>query len=45
MCLGNAPRLLMCSRDREEALASLRRMGKYTVARAPHVVLLDTNLP
>lgn len=32
-------------RDGEEALAYLRREGKYKVARVPDVVLLDINMP
>lgn len=32
-------------RDGEEALAYLRREGKYTVARMPDIVLLDINMP
>ena len=32
-------------RDGEEALAYLRREGKYKMARVPDVVLLDINMP
>jgi chemotaxis family two-component system response regulator Rcp1 len=32
-------------RDGEEALAYLRRNGKYKVARVPDIVLLDINMP
>jgi CheY-like chemotaxis protein len=32
-------------RDGEEALAYLRRNGKYKVARIPDIVLLDINMP
>jgi CheY-like chemotaxis protein len=32
-------------RDGEEALAYLRRKGKYEVARMPDIVLLDINMP
>jgi CheY-like chemotaxis protein len=32
-------------RDGEEALAYLRRNGKYKVARMPDIVLLDINMP
>ena len=32
-------------RDGEEALAYLRREGKYKMARVPNVVLLDINMP
>jgi CheY-like chemotaxis protein len=37
--------LINVVRDGEEALAYLRRKGKYKVARMPDLVLLDINMP
>lgn len=37
--------LINVVRDGEEALAYLRRQGKYKVVRMPDIVLLDVNMP
>jgi len=37
--------LINVVRDGEEALAYLRRKGKYKVARMPDLILLDINMP
>ncbi|MHA3772146.1 response regulator [Verrucomicrobiota bacterium sgz303538] len=45
LCRSNIPHHLHWVEDGVEAIAFLRREGKYTGAPRPHLILLDLNLP